>query len=297
MRRRMTPIRMTRACMMRACMMLICMLLAGCGRGAPDAEAVKVAASAAEEKKVEAGVKAGVKAKPPVIENLNPEALPLRLEKKDRARPTETIAVSAETFDQELRKDKAAAAKKFEPVLIEITGVVRNVGSRDQETFVTLEADAASLGVLCLFANEKQPWAKISKGQKVKLRGLWPEVVSVPQLVDCEIVELGPSPAQELKAETLAELFAKDKDGTRKKYADRPLIVTGFKVDAKRNDLGAVRIFLKGAGETRVDCGFDADDGAEALATPLGQALRLVGEFSLIESMDMPALRGCRVVR
>jgi hypothetical protein len=53
---------------------------------------------------------------------------------------------------------------------------------------------------------------------------------------------------------------------------------------------------LKGAGEVRVDCGFNAADRAEAFALKTGAPVRLVGEFSLFESNDGPALRGCRVI-
>jgi hypothetical protein len=67
-------------------------------------------------------------------------------------------------------------------------------------------------------------------------------------------------------------------------------------VSMTRNELGAVRLFLKGAGEMRVDCGFNANDRAEAEAQPVGKTIRLVGEFSSFESGEAPALRGCRVI-
>lgn len=217
--------------------------------------------------------------------------------KKERVKPTDTVSLTAEAFGGEFRKNVDAAARKFESVFVELTGTVSNVGSRGQEPFVTLDAGPESLSILCLLAQEKEPWAKISKGQKIKVRGQWPDFSVQPTLEQCVLVEVGTNPAKELKAEDLAAEFAKNKDAVRKQYADKPLIVTGVIVDAKpRNDLGAVSVYLKGASEVRVDCGFNAGDRAEAFALKRGKPVRLVGEFSLFESNDSPALRGCRVI-
>jgi putative nucleic acid binding protein len=216
--------------------------------------------------------------------------------KKERRAPTETVALAADVFAAEIRKNPADAARKFEPALIELSGVVRAVGARDQQSYVTLDAGPESLGVLCVLRNENEPWAKISKGQKIKLRGRWPEAYSQPGLEACDLVETGPSLALEVKTEALAEEFVKNRDAAKAKYQDKPLIVTGVIVHATKNDLGAVRLFLQGAGEVRVDCGFDAPDRAEAESLPLGQPVRLAGEFSAFESLQGPALRGCRVI-
>lgn len=226
-----------------------------------------------------------VKPKPPVVA------------KKERVKPTDTVSLTAEAFGGEFRKNADEAARKFESVFVELTGTVSNVGSRDKEPFVTLDAGPESLSILCLLAQEKEPWAKISKGQKIKVRGQWPDFSVQPTLEACVLVELGPNPAQELKAEALAAEFVKNKEALRKQYADKPLIVTGVIVDAKpRNDLGAISIYLMGAGDVRVDCGFNATDRAEALALKSGNPVRVVGEFSPFESNDGPALRGCRVI-
>ena len=217
--------------------------------------------------------------------------------KRERVKPTDTVTLTAEAFGGEFRKDAEAAAKKFDAVFVELTGVVSGVGSRGNEPFVTLDAGPESLSILCLLGQEKEPWAKISKGQKIKIRGQWPDFSVQPTLEQCVLVDVGTNPAQELKAEALAAEFAKNKDGIRKQYAEKTLIVTGEIVDAKpRNDLGAVSVYLKGAGEVRVDCGFNAADRAEAFALKSGSPVRLVGEFSLFESNDGPALRGCRVI-
>ncbi|GEM_PF-6987933 len=216
--------------------------------------------------------------------------------RKDRAKPTETMTLTAEAFGGEIRKSADDAARKFENVYVELTGVVRAVGSRDKEGFVTLDAGAESLGIVCFLGSEKEPWAKISRGQKIKLRGQWPDIWVQPSLEACELVDLGTNPAQELKAEALADEFAKGKDAARAKYQEKPLIVTGIVVHAAKNELGAVRLFLKGAGDTRVDCGFNAIDQAEAGTQMIGATVRLTGEFSAFESTEAPALRGCRVI-
>jgi tRNA_anti-like len=218
------------------------------------------------------------------------------VKKKDRTKATESVALTAEAFAAEIRKSPDAAAKKFEPVWIELSGVVRAVGSRDKEPYVTLDTGAELFGIVCVLAQDKEPWAKISKGQKVKVRGRWTDEAVSPGLDECTLIELGTNPAQQIAAEALADEFAKNKAAARTKYQDKPLVVTGVIVDAKPNELGAIRVFLKGAGETRVDCGFNAADAAEAKALLAGQCVRVVGEFSMFESNDAPALRGCRVI-
>jgi len=292
-------------------------LMAGCGRGERDADVARVAQTAAKDKAsqapeekakepapVESQLPPLPEIKPPSKQVTPPAPLPevkpppLRPEKRERPKPTQTVAVTAEAFHGAIKKDAKAAAEKFEPALVELSGVVRAVGSRGAETFVTLDAGPeATLGILCVFAEEKQPWAKLSRGQKITVRGLWPEVVLQPGLVACTIAEAGPNPAAELRAEALAEDFAKARDAVRAKYSDKPLIVTGMVVSKTSNDLGAVRIFLQGAGELRVDCGFNAVDRAEAEAVTPGQRIRLAGEFSALESSEMPALRGCRLIQ
>ena len=221
---------------------------------------------------------------------------PLQTDKKDRVRPTETVAVAAETLRNELQKDRAIAAQKYQSVEVELSGVVRTVGSRGPETFVTLDA-GPGLGLMCVFADEKQPWAKLSRGQKVKLRGLWPETLGQDGLVQCKIADLGPSTAQEMSAESLAEMFVKDKDGVRKKYDEKPLVIMGIVTDMRRNELGAVRVFLKGTDSARVDCGFNAADRKEAESVRMGQRVLLTGEFAALESNNEPALRGCRLIQ
>src|SRR5262245_43598088 len=46
------------------------------------------------------------------------------VKKKERTKATESVALTAEEFAAEIRKSPDAAAKKFEPVWIELSGVV-----------------------------------------------------------------------------------------------------------------------------------------------------------------------------
>ena len=284
------------ACMMLTLALTTMLTTAGCGKQ----DAPKPVAVAPNK---EGGAEPG---KLPPLPNIGmlpvtPEKKPdvpkaIVVARKDRAKPTETMPLTAEAFGREINKSADDAARKFENVYVELTGVVRAVGSRDKEGFVTLDAGAESLGIVCYLGSEKEPWAKISRGQKIKLRGQWPDIWVQPSLEACELVDIGVNPALELKAEALAEEFAKGKDAVRAKYQEKPLIVTGIVVHTAKNELGAVRLFLKGAGDIRVDCGFNALDQAEAAAQMIGATVRLTGEFSAFESTEAPALRGCRVI-
>lgn len=291
---------------MIACLLMASLIAAvpGCGKQEASKPAAEKKGDAAPAKTASSdGAPPRLPPPPDLVMPQVPEPKPIvpakpagLVKKKDRTKATESVALTAEAFAAEIRKSSDAAAKKFEPVWIELSGVVRAVGSRDKEPYVTLDTGAELFGIVCVLAQEKEPWAKISKGQKVKVRGRWTDEAVSPGLDECTLIEFGTNPAQQIAAEALADEFAKNKAATRTKYQDKPLIVTGVIVDAKPNELGAIRVFLKGVGETRVDCGFNTADAAEAKALLAGQSVRVVGEFSVFESNDAPALRGCRVI-
>jgi hypothetical protein len=283
--------------MMRTVTLLVVVGTLGCGRqaSAPPAQVEVEQTAEAPPPKVTPPFRPGddeEQAPPPLVVLKLP---PLQSD-KDRPLPKEVVAVGAEALRQEIDKDRAATVKKYEAVTVELSGVIRTVGSRGEETFVTLET-GPGLGLMCVFADEKQPWAKVSRGQKIKVRGLWSATLAQDGLVQCTIVERGPSTTLEMSAEALAEKFAKDKDAVRKEYSEKPLVVMGVVSDMRRNDLGAVRIFLKGAEAVRVDCGFDAADRAEAESVRMGQRVLLIGEFAALESNLEPALRSCRLIQ
>jgi tRNA_anti-like len=208
------------------------------------------------------------------------------------------VKLDAEAFAAEVKKDEKAAAAKYKGKTIELSGtaigVQRNFGG---DVFLSLPSKTAGiLGVSC-FLKDKNVFGKVVKGQDVTVRGRYPDLQFGIQIMDCELVKVGPSPALTYTAEEIAKEWAKDKEAATKKWKDRVLIVSGEIGDTKANDVGAISVFLKAGEKLRVDCGFTAFEKDIAGKLKKGDKVNLVGEFFEFESKDEgPALRFCMPV-
>lgn len=214
-------------------------------------------------------------------------------EKKEAA-----VKLTPEAFAAEVKKDEKAAAKKYKGATIElsgpVTGVHRNFGG---EVFISLPSKTAGpLGVHC-FLKDRNVFGKVVKGQEVTVRGRYPDLQFGTQVMDCEVVKTGPSPALTYTAEDMAKEWAKDKEAAAKKWKDKTVIVSGEVADTKANDVGAINVYLKAADGKRVDCGFTAFDKDLAGKIKKGDRVKVVGEYLDSESKDDgPAVRFCMPV-
>jgi hypothetical protein len=208
------------------------------------------------------------------------------------------IKLDPEAFAKEVKKDERAAAAKYKGKTIELSGKVADVHrNASGDPFLSLPAKTAGiLGVSC-FLKDKNVFGKVVKGQEVTVRGRYPDLQFGVQLLDCELVKVGPSPALTYTAEEMTKEWARDKAGAVKKWKDKVLIVSGEVADTKANDVGAINVYLKGTDKLRVDCGFTAFEKAVAEKIKAGDRVKLVGEFLEFESGEKgPALRFCQVV-
>jgi hypothetical protein len=205
------------------------------------------------------------------------------------------VKLDPEAFAAEVKKDEKAAAAKYKGKTIELSGTVsavaRNFGG---DVFISLPSKTAGiLGVSC-FLKDKKVFGKVVKGQEVTVRGRYPDFQFGTQIMDCELVKVGPSPALTYTAEDLAKEWAKDKEAAIKKWKDKVLILSGEIGDTKSNDVGAISVFLKAGDNHRVDCGFTAFEKDIAGKLKKGDKVKVVGEFFEFESKDEgPALRFC----
>src|SRR5262249_41158228 len=74
-----------------------------------------------------------------------------------------------------------------------------------------------------------EPWASVSRGQKVKVHGKWhaPGSSEFPALADCTVVDKGTFTTPVFTAEDLVRAYAADMDAFSTKYDNQDLIVTG----------------------------------------------------------------------
>lgn len=196
-----------------------------------------------------------------------------------KAKPDFTL--TAEEFFKEYKADKSAAERKYKGKVIELSGTVSGMGRNiSEDGYLTLEVPKELIGVQCFTADDA-PWNTAIPGQKVKVKGKWPEFSISAALIHCVITEAGPSPAMRLTADQLAKEYKADPEAARKKYADKWLIVTGEVVDREFNSVGAASVQLKTTGDVKVKCSFTAFDKAQVKQFKVGQSVTLVGQFTL----------------
>lgn len=206
----------------------------------------------------------------------------------------DVVKLDAEAFAAEVARDRKAAAAKYDGKTIEIAGKVQEIRRGGGILYFTLPSKSAGiLGLMCV-PKDKAFVGKVFKGQEVTVRGKYPGEAFGPQLNDAEIVKAGPSPALTFTAADMAREWARDREAAAKKWKDKVVVITGEVADIKANDVGAVRVLLKGADGKVVDCGFTAFETDIAERYKKGDRVKLVGEFLEFESSaDGPALRFC----
>ncbi len=155
------------------------------------------------------------------------------------------VALSADDLVKEMEKDLAAAEKKYRDKVLGVTGVVegfRWLGPRDSRQLGPKEkaADPPVRSILMLAAGDHvvglqcitvdaEPWASVSRGQRVKVLGKWHEPGSseFPALANCVIIDKGAFTTPTFTAAALVRAYAADRDGFATKYDNQDLIVSG----------------------------------------------------------------------
>jgi len=179
------------------------------------------------------------------------------------------FVVTAEDLLKENKADRKATEAKYLNQVVEISGVVTFVGkTSDKRPYVGLGIPTQFVDVMC-FTVDKEPWAKVAPGQKVKMKGRWPPAAFRPMLASCVFLDMGPNPAIKIAAPELVKEFLADKDAAARKYDNRWLIIEGVVADRRWNDKqGFWAVELKGNGKVNVSCGFGpAPDAVKGIST------------------------------
>lgn len=195
------------------------------------------------------------------------------------------FSLSAEELQAEYQRDKGAAEKKYKDKTIELSGVVKAVYN-DDPGIVGLAAGKRTLGLPCVMI-EKEPWARVAPGQTVKLKGSWPAFGDLPALCECVIVEAGPNPAVVLTAEKLADEYAADVEGVKKKYAGKPVILSGEVVENKIDDKGRNKndgqgrtVRLKATKNVRIELHYGPANEMRGANLMAGRTVKVFGKLT-----------------
>jgi hypothetical protein len=195
-----------------------------------------------------------------------------------------TPSLSAEQLAREVKRNPQAANAKYRGSALELSGVVDGVGQAGRilnedgrSPYIKLRVPGDESGILC-FLQDKEPWARVSPGSQVRVKGRWPESPAEFILRDCTLVEVGPNPAPVLSAEQLAKEYAAGPEAANKKHRNEWLIIDGEVAD-KDKEWGT-SIYLKGSGKVRVRCVVNPFE--KQLFAPLqpGQHAKLLGQYA-----------------
>jgi len=218
-----------------------------------------------------------VRPAPPTKESPTPRDRPAeKVEKAEKA----DFTLTAEQFDKEVSDNKEAAEAKYKGMTIELTGTVQGAGKDlSGDGHLWLAAGTALFGVQC-FTTDQKPWEKATLGQKVRIRGQYPEVVGLPALVGCTIVEVSGPKAPVVQAADLAKEYAADAEATEMKYKDQWLLLAGEVTQTKAKGFGAGRVYLRGGEKVKVVCNLTSLEKEEEAAVAVGRRVKVLGQFS-----------------
>jgi tRNA_anti-like len=233
----------------------------------------------------------------------------------EKSKPTPPLAkadfvLTAHDYDTDWKKDAKAAEKKYEGKMIELKGELNSIGLNDEGiAWVSLRtgnkiANTEVEGTVSCQLLEKNPWAKLGRGQTVTLRGRLNSGWGFA-LVESTLLELGPNPAIILSASDLAKEYGADKGKTLEKYEKKSLIVDG---EIASKDEKSRSITLKADGKLQILCGggFTNSKPAEIFGPlKVGQRVKILGQLDklacdLLKDADGafngPGLHGCFVI-
>jgi len=212
---------------------------------------------------------------------------------EDLSKTAPAFTMTADKFFAEYKADRDAASKKYKGQVIELSGTVASMGRNFAgESHVALQAGKDFLGVMC-FTAEFEPWTKVVPGQKVKIKGKWPDYPFVPTLIHCDFIETGKYEGIALSAAELAKEYATDHEAASKKYDKKYLILTGVVENKEFNSAGAASVQLKVAGKVKVFCSFTAFEKDVTKAIKVGQSIKLIGEYTLNSGKDEVGIYFC----
>jgi hypothetical protein len=193
------------------------------------------------------------------------------------------VTMTAEQWNAEWEKDKAAAEAKYKGKVVELSGTVQGADDDPygQVGYVYLKAKGNLIGVRCA-TTDKKPWIKVSPGSEAKIRGKVPEAGLPGDLFPAEIVHAGPNPGVVITAKELTKDYAADRAAAEKKYNDKWAYVSGEVAEKTESKFCKVLLKLKGEGDLTVNCCTGAGGNFKTLdALKAGAHVSMYGRLSV----------------
>jgi hypothetical protein len=234
---------------------------------------------------------------------------PGRVEFYERQGPVPVVVEPTQlhTIEQlrsEVKRDPAAAKKKYENLKVEIVGVVANVGVR----FILVgtppadDPEGMPVGWISCESAELEPWRLVARGQKVKVRGELLATEYGLEIYDASFTLDGPPAFVVTTAEALARECGKDREEAKKKYTLpkdnglRSVILTGELLESGAKDRN-VSLYL-GTADAKVQCDFEATKSTVNALSSLKPGARIKLQGVVDTSFKQPVVRMmlCRLI-
>src|SRR5262249_8129055 len=146
---------------------------------------------------------------------------------------------------------------------------------------------------------DSEPWASVSRGQRVKVQGQWhtPGSAEYPALGKCIIVDKGTFTTPVITASALVREYSLDKDAFLTKYGNQDVIVTGAVEKRTVLAFGPTVVKLRTDGD--IDCICNTASYSKGVSdvftAPLpGQEVKYYGRFSNRNASDKAvSIHGC----
>jgi putative nucleic acid binding protein len=208
--------------------------------------------------------------------------------------------LSVEEYAASFDKNKVEASKKYSDGLVELSGVIESVNvSYAGEPFVHVQARAGPGVKVQCFTADREPWAKLARGQTVTVRGKYGELPTMANLEKCQVVEAGPPTAISLTAAGAVADYSKDRAAFARKHRGKDLVVRGKVADVRPSPTGGTIVRLEGNDEVRFRCDFGIWDTQLGAVSKLesGQDVKVFGTFvTLNPPADAVPLSGCHLI-
>src|SRR5262249_51728665 len=142
---------------------------------------------------------------PPPPPETKPAAPPIDPSKINLAKAKADLVPDAKTWFEEWRANSSAAREKDEAKIVELSGggqgfsaLLDNHGDVSKGV-VYLKAGSNDHIIRCA-TTDRQPWATVSPGSGVKVRGIVPQYADTANLDPCIILEASANPAITISA-------------------------------------------------------------------------------------------------
>jgi hypothetical protein len=203
------------------------------------------------------------------------------------------VSLTAEEFCNAYEKDLDRAFNDYGGKVIELTGVVDFCGRNIYDSVFIKMVVPGHLLHGNLGSAHPEPWAIVTPGQAIRLRGKWDTKLS-RQGLRFFVVETDTSHRMTVTPDEVARTFEQDERAAWDHFHKLHLALAGIveAVDFDDANLGGnrVNVVVRTKGKLKLNCAFESDERERLRDVAAGQPIRLIGEQPLVANSRLVLL-------